>query len=116
MAYFLFGLRETEVGHERCPGTIESLHDAGEEAEGCDYPARIEGRVIGHVVENSSENHIVCELIQRWCGVDEANMGYIIPEFANMECSNFTHDVARDKYRGGKRKKQGCFPGGKVAV
>jgi hypothetical protein len=50
---------------------VEDLDDEGNEGEGGDYPAGVDGRVVGGVVEGAAEDVVVCWFEERagwgWC-------------------------------------------------
>jgi hypothetical protein len=67
------GLREGLVGGVGGAPSVEGLDDAGDEGEGAEDAARVDGGVVGDVVEDSAEDVVVLELEERSDSVLESD-------------------------------------------
>jgi hypothetical protein len=59
-AYGAFGAGEARIGHVGGTIAVECFDDGGEAAEGGEDAARVDGAVVGDVVEDAGEDEVVC--------------------------------------------------------
>jgi len=100
MADIPLSLRVSRVGEEGGAVSSEGFDEAGEEAEGCYYAARVEGRVVRDVVEDAPHDYIVCEFVDRRGAVDHAEGDDVDVYVFVVVGSYLAEDVADDEEKG----------------
>jgi hypothetical protein len=61
----LFALRERAVRGICCSVAVQGFDDTGDCAEGSEDAAGVDGRVVGDVIENTGEDEVICQFVQR---------------------------------------------------
>lgn len=94
MAHVLLALGQRGVGAVGGTVGIESLDNGRDGSERGQDAARVDGREMGHIIENAAQNNIVGELKDGRRGIDENGLGNVDVDISVVEGADLAEDVA----------------------